>query len=97
MITYLLYKFKILREGNAIGNNRAVNLSILSKPVNFMDYKDEMITKMEAEKEVNLKAIQHAQESIDARNHVSYLDKLNIKRWEKENKEIEKNIEMLKK
>jgi len=61
-----------------------------------MDYKDEMIAKMVAEKADNLEAIKHAQTAIDDRKHLIYLDKLNISRWEKENKAIDKQIESLK-
>jgi len=61
------------------------------------EYKEEMIKKMQLEKDENDSAIQLAKNAIKDREHLIYLDKLNIKRWEKENEEIEKNIEMLKK
>jgi len=60
------------------------------------EYKDEMIKKMEAEKEENMKAIQHAAVANKDLNHQVYLNNLNIKRWEKENKAIDKQIEGLK-
>lgn len=61
------------------------------------EYKDEIIKKAEEEKEVLRLASVKANAAILDRNHLNYLDKLNIARWEKAIKEIEKTINSLKK
>lgn len=61
------------------------------------EYKDEIIKKAEEEKAGLEQAIKNSQEAITARLHLNYLDKLNISRWTKAGKEIEKTINALKK
>jgi len=60
------------------------------------EYKDEIIKKMQLEKDENDSAILLAKNAIKDRVHLNYLDNLNISRWEKENKAIDKQIEGLK-
>jgi hypothetical protein len=61
------------------------------------EYKDEIIKKAEEEKAGLQAAIDHAQEAIKDRNHLNYLDNLNIKRWEKAAKDADKTINAMKK
>jgi predicted translin family RNA/ssDNA-binding protein len=60
------------------------------------NYKQEWIEKLTSEKKPKEEAIKLAKEAIRDREHLNYLDKLNIVRWEKENKAIDKQIESLK-
>lgn len=61
------------------------------------DYKDEIIKKAEEEKAGYVAAIKLVQEAIKAKEHIIYLDKINVKRWEKAIKDIDKTINSLKK
>lgn len=60
-------------------------------------YKDEIIKKAEEEKAGLEQAIKHAQEAVKEREHLNFLDKINVKRWEKAIREIEKTINAMKK
>lgn len=61
------------------------------------EYKDEIIKKAEEEKAGLQAAIDNSVLAVQDREHLNYLDRVNILRWEKAIKEIEKTINALKK